>query len=101
MCSLRELVGPVHPIDSCIDVVLVACADFQDARNPVVVRLLPRLHWLVVVDGFLAFDAEVVRDVDEAFAEILDSIHYASGQALLLVQRSPRPARRAEEAIRK
>ena len=101
VCSLRELVGPVHPIDSCIHVVLVACADFQDARNPVVVRLLPGLHRFVVIDGFLALDAEVVRDVDEAFAEVLDSIHCASGQALLLVQRGLRPARRVDRSDEK
>lgn len=81
MGSLRELVGPVHPVDSGIHVVFVARADFQDACNPVVVRLLPGLHGFVVIDSFLALDAEVVRDVDEAFAEVLDPIHCGSSKS--------------------
>jgi hypothetical protein len=58
-------------------VVLVARADLEDAGNPVVIRLLPRVHRLVV--SFLALDAGVVRDVDEAFAKVLDPIDCAPG----------------------
>ena len=83
--ALRELVGPVHPVDPGIHMVLVARADLQDAGHPVVVRLLPILHRLVVVDGLLPLDAKVVGDVDEALAKVLDPINCAKKRTRVLV----------------
>ena len=45
----RELIRPVHPVDSSIDMVLITGADLQYACYPVVVRLLSRLLQLVLV----------------------------------------------------
>ena len=75
---LRELIGPVHPINARIHVVFVASANLQDAGNPVVVRLLPRAHRFVVVGGFLSLNARVVCDVDETLTEVFYSIDCAT-----------------------
>ena len=82
---LRELIGPVHPVDTRIYVVLVACSDLQDTGNPVIARLLPLLHWVVVVDGLLPLDAKVIRDVDKAFAKVLDPINCVIERTSMLV----------------
>ena len=73
VCAVRELVGPVHPVDAGIDVVLIAGTDLKNASNPVIVRLLPGLHYLA--GTLLSLNARVVCNVDESFAEILDPIN--------------------------
>ena len=63
---LWKLVWPVHPVDSCVDVVPVACADLQDACDPVGHGFLSRLHRLVPVRDLLLRDATIICDVDKA-----------------------------------
>lgn len=91
---LWELVRPVHPVDSRVNVVFVAGADLQDAGDPVVVGLRHRVHRLIA--GFLALDAGVVCDVDEAFAKVFYSVDCATERTSLLVRSSPGRARRME-----
>ena len=57
VCTMRELVWPVHPVDAGINVMLVACPNLQNTRHPVIVRLLPRLD-----------------RSDKALAEVLDAV---------------------------
>lgn len=71
--ALRQLVGPIHPIDTGIDVMLVARADFEDPSYPIIIRLLPRLSRLA--GFFLALDGRIVGDEDKAFAVVLDTVH--------------------------
>jgi hypothetical protein len=33
-----KLVGPVHPINTCVNMVLIGSSDLEDARNPFIVR---------------------------------------------------------------
>lgn len=34
----RKLVGPVHPVNTCVNMVLIGSSDLEDARNPFIVR---------------------------------------------------------------
>jgi len=56
---------------------LIACADLEDTGHPVVLGLLSRKHRLAVSDRLLALDTRIIRDVDEAFAKILDAVDYS------------------------
>lgn len=67
-----QVFRPVHPVNSGVDVVLIARADFQDACNPLVLGPLPG-----TVSNFgtiLVLNTGVVGHVDESFAEILGTI---------------------------
>jgi hypothetical protein len=69
-----KLVGPVHPVYPGVYVVLVASPDFQDTRHPVVIRLLYGLHGGLACHGLLSLDRRLVRNVNEAFAKVLDAV---------------------------
>lgn len=71
--SCGDLIWPIHPVHSGVDVVLITCSYLEDSGHPVVVRLLPRL--LSFARGSLSLDGGVVRYEDETFAKILDAIH--------------------------
>lgn len=68
----RQLVGPVHPVDAGVNVVLVAGADLEDAGNPVVVRVRPRARLRLA--RLLALDGARVRDEDVVVTKILGAI---------------------------
>lgn len=68
----REVLRPVHPINPGVDVVLVAGADLQNARNPLVLGPPPRT--VLRIGILLALDAGIVRNVDEAFTKVLGPI---------------------------
>lgn len=70
----RKLIWPVHPVHSGIDVMLVTGSNLKDSRNPVVIRFLARSQLLLVRDCLLALDGGFVRDVNESFAEVLDTV---------------------------
>jgi hypothetical protein len=63
-------------------VVLVACADLQDAGDPIVIGFLPRVHRFIA--GFLPLDTGVICDIDEAFTEVFYSIDYATERPVML-----------------
>lgn len=44
----RQLIGPVHPVDSGVYMVLIASTYLEDSSNPVVVRLQPQPHLVPV-----------------------------------------------------
>ena len=75
--SLGQLVGPVHPEYARVHVMLVACTDLQDARDPIVLRPLERnrLPRLGIGKVLLLFNASLVGHIDEALAKVLDVIH--------------------------
>jgi hypothetical protein len=81
---LREFIGPVHPVDTRIYMVFVACAYFQDAGNPVTVRLLPPLRRVVVVDGLLPLDAGVICDVNKALTKVFNPINCTTQRTMLI-----------------
>jgi hypothetical protein len=68
---IGQFVGPVHPVDSGIDMMLIASSDLENARNPILLRLLP-VHDL----GGVAWsvDSGAVGDKDEALTKVLDAI---------------------------
>ena len=68
----REVLRPVHPINPGVDMVLVAGANLQNARNPLI--LGPPSRTVLRIGILLALDAGVVRHVDEAFTEVLGPI---------------------------
>ncbi len=74
VCTLRELVWPVHPADAGINVMLVACPNLQNPRHPVIVQLLPRPDRFVIGHSLLALDAGIIRDVDETLAVVLNTV---------------------------
>lgn len=73
----RELVGPVHPANQGIYMVLIACADLQNIRNPVGVGLLPSLRRLLGVHILPLLDAGVVCDVNEVPHSVFQPVDYA------------------------
>ncbi|KAK7575159.1 hypothetical protein V3481_017124 [Fusarium oxysporum f. sp. vasinfectum] len=38
--SSQEFFGPLHPIDACIDVMLIGTTNLEDACDPVIIALL-------------------------------------------------------------
>jgi hypothetical protein len=50
----REFIGPVHPVDACIDVMLIRSTDLKDARYPLIVILLASI--LATILSFLFFN---------------------------------------------
>lgn len=71
-CSIREFVRPVHPINTCIDVVLIGSTDLEDTRDPVIIALL--VNTLAVTLSLLLFNRYLVGNIDKAFTIILDTI---------------------------
>lgn len=67
----RQLIWPIHPVDAGVNVVLIAGADLEDARDPIVVRVRPRPHRLVVGTSLLPLDGALVCDKDVIVAKIL------------------------------
>jgi len=76
MGALWKLVGPVHPVNPGVDVVFITCTNLKNTGNPIVVRLLPRLHRLTAAYCFLPLDARVVGNVNKTFAEVLDAVNF-------------------------
>jgi hypothetical protein len=70
--SIRQFIGPVHPINACIDVVLIGSTDLEDARDPVVITLL--VNTLAITLSFLLFNGYLVGNIDKAFTVILDTV---------------------------
>lgn len=70
----RQLLGPVHPVDARVDVVLVRRADLQDAADPLVGHPLPHAV-LVHLDLVVRRRRHAVGDVDEALAEVLGRVY--------------------------
>lgn len=92
----RQVLRPVHPIDPGVDVVLVARADFQNARNPLVLGSPPRA--ILRIGILLALDAGVISNVDEAFAEVLGAVDWRKEFVSALQRwRGDAIPRRAEE----
>lgn len=71
-CSIREFVRPVHPINACIDVVLIGSTDLEDTRDPVIIALL--VNTLAITLSFLLFNCYLVGNIDKAFTVILDTV---------------------------
>ena len=69
-----QLIGPIHPVNSGIYVMFVDGTDLENPGNPIIVRSLPRLHRFVWV--LLSLNCRAVGDEDEAFAVVLDPVHY-------------------------
>lgn len=72
--ALWKLIGPVHPVNPGVDVVLITCTYLENTGNPIVIRLLPWLHRLTAAHCLLPLDARVVGNVNETFAEVLDAV---------------------------
>lgn len=68
-----QFIGPIHPVYSCIYVMLVARTNLENPSNPIIIRSLPWLHRFVWV--LLALDSGAVGDKDEAFAVVFDTVH--------------------------
>jgi hypothetical protein len=51
----RQFVGPVHPVNACINIVLIGSANLEDTRNPLIIRLFIAtfaiIYNLWVLDG--------------------------------------------------
>jgi hypothetical protein len=75
---LGQLVGRVHPIDASVDVMLVGCANLQDAGDPVVVGLAGLRDAIRIGSRLLSLNRRVVGDVYESFAVVLGSIDWGS-----------------------
>lgn len=67
----RKFVGPVHPIDACINVMLIGSTDLEDARDPVINTLL--VNTFASILSFLLFNGYLVSDMNESFAIIFDT----------------------------
>lgn len=76
-----KLIRPVHPVDSGIDVVFIACSNLQDICNPMVVDLVG-LHRLVIAYSPLTLDARLVCNVEEASYRVLHPMHYRTKNAV-------------------
>jgi hypothetical protein len=72
LSSRGDLIWPVHPVHSGIDVVLITSSYLEDPCHPVIVRLLPRLESFA--RGSLSLDGGVIRYKDKTFAKILDAV---------------------------
>lgn len=70
----RQFIRPVHPADAGIDMVLVSCADLEDAGDPIVVLVRSR-HCLGLA-RLLAYDGALVCDVDVVVAKVLLAVHW-------------------------
>lgn len=71
-CIARQLVRPVHPVDACVDVMLVACANLEDASHPIVLGVGSGA-WLGLV-RLLALDGARVGDKDVVITEVLGAV---------------------------
>lgn len=74
-CVRRQLIGPVHPIDAGIDVVLIASTYLKDSCNPVIVRFCPRYHLFPIGSRFLALDGALIRNEDVVVAKVFGTVH--------------------------
>jgi hypothetical protein len=50
----RQFVGPVHPVNACINMVLIGSANLEDARNPLIIRLF--VTTFAIICGLLVLD---------------------------------------------
>ena len=72
-CASWQLIRPVHPVNSGVDVVLIAGADFKDSGDPSFVGRT-RLCLRVVDSSFPPLKTRFVGDIDEAFTVVLNPI---------------------------
>lgn len=72
----RELIGPVHPVDTRVDVVLIGRPNLQDAGNPIIIRFAYGCRISCTRGSSLALDGRLVRDEDKALAIVFGPINY-------------------------
>jgi hypothetical protein len=53
--TTRQFVGPVHPVNACINMVVIGSSYVQDARNPLTIPVFMAISFIVcdifMVDG--------------------------------------------------
>ena len=50
-----QLLGPVHPVNPCINIVLIGSTDFEDARDPLAIGLF--VTTFAIICGLLTIDS--------------------------------------------
>jgi hypothetical protein len=71
----RQLVRPIHPIDACIDMMLIRSSNLEDARYPRFFSAIFFVSAIAFILGLLMLDGRLVGDIDETFAVVLDAIN--------------------------
>lgn len=69
----RQFVGPVHPINACIDMALIGRSNLENARDPFIIVYFEAIFTIVL--ELLMFDYCLVGNKDEALAIVLDAIN--------------------------
>ena len=77
-CATWKLIWPVHPINTGIDMMLVAGTDLQNASNPVVIGSTLSDNLIAFWVALLSVDGGLVRYINETFAVVLDTVHCGS-----------------------
>jgi hypothetical protein len=72
MGSARQLIGPVHPVDAGVNVMLIGSTNLEDARDPVIIVLLKATFAITLI--LLLLNGKLVGNLNEPFAVVLDAV---------------------------
>ena len=70
--SGRQLIGPVHPVDAGVNVMLIGSTNLEDARDPVIIVLLKTTFAITL--SLLLLNGKLVGNLNEPFAVVLDVV---------------------------